>query len=389
MSVRKRNWKTSKGAEKEAWVVDYTDGQGERRLKTFKKKKEADAFASTTHVEIRQGTHVADSASVTVREAGEKWIAQAKADELEPSTTDQYQQHLDLHIVPYLGGTRLSQLNTPTVRAFEDRLREEGRSKAMVSKVIRSLSSLMADAQEQGLVAHNAVRDLSRKRRKGKKRQADTRQKGRLEVGVDIPTNAEIKAIIHNLKGHWRPLIVTAIFTGLRASELRGLTWADVDFDKCVLHVRQRADRYNEIGPPKSKAGIRDIPLSPHTLNTLREWALQCPNSEKDLVFPNGKGNVESLGNIINRGLIPVQVAAGVVTKDGKAKYTGMHTLRHFYASWCINRKEDGGIGLPPKIVQEHLGHSSITMTMDVYGHLFPRGDDTKELADAERALLA
>lgn len=202
-------------------------------------------------------------------------------------------------------------------------------------------------------------------------------------------TNAEIKAIIHNLKGRWRPLIVTAIFTGLRASELRGLTWVDVDFKRCVLHVRQRADRYNEIGPPKSKAGNRDVPLSPHTLNTLREWKLKCPKSDKDLVFPNGKGNVESLGNIINRGLIPTQVAADVVTKGGKAKYTGMHTLRHFYASWCINRKEDGGIGLPPKIVQERLGHSSITMTMDVYGHLFPRGDDTKELAEAESALLA
>jgi integrase len=387
MSVRKRNWKTSKGVEKEAWVVDYADGQGERRLKTFKKKKEADAFSSTTHVEIRQGTHVADGASVTVKEAGEKWIAQAEADDLERSTVDQYRQHLDLHIVPFLGSTRLSQLNAPTVRAFEDKLREEGRSKAMVAKVVRSLGSLLADAQEQGLAAHNAVRDLSRKRRKGKK--SDARQKGRLKAGVDFPTNAEIKAIIHNVKGRFRPLIITAIFTGLRASELRGLTWADVDFEKCVLHVRQRADRYNQIGAPKSKAGNRDVPLSPLPLNTLREWKLQCPKGDMDLVFPNGKGNIESLGNIINRGLIPAQIAAGVVTKDGKAKYTGMHTLRHFYASWCINRKEDGGIGLPPKIVQEHLGHSSITMTMDVYGHLFPRGDDTKELADAEQALLA
>lgn len=387
MSVRKRNWKTSKGFEKEAWVVDYADGQGERRLKTFKKKNDADTFASTTHVEIRQGTHVADGASVTVKEAGEKWIAQAEADDLERSTVDQYRQHLDLHIVPFLGSTRLSQLNAPTVRAFEDKLREEGRSKAMVAKVVRSLGSLLADAQEQGLAAHNAVRDLSRKRRKGKK--SDARQKGRLKAGVDFPTNAEIKAIIHNVKGRFRPLIITAIFTGLRASELRGLTWADVDFEKCVLHVRQRADRYNQIGAPKSKAGNRDVPLSPLPLNTLREWKLQCPKGDMDLVFPNGKGNIESLGNIINRGLIPAQIAAGVVTKDGKAKYTGMHTLRHFYASWCINRKEDGGIGLPPKIVQEHLGHSSITMTMDVYGHLFPRGDDTKELADAEQALLA
>ena len=71
-------------------------------------------------------------------------------------------------------------------------------------------------------------------------------------------------------------------------------------------------------------------------------------------------------------------------------KYTGLHSLRHFYASWCINSPEHGGQGLPPKAVQERLGHSSIVMTMDIYGHLFPASDDAhKRLADAERALLS
>jgi integrase len=71
-----------------------------------------------------------------------------------------------------------------------------------------------------------------------------------------------------------------------------------------------------------------------------------------------------------------------------KAKYSGLHTLRHFFASWCINRKVDGGLELPAKIVQERPGHSSIVVTLDTYGHLFPRGDDANELADAERVLL-
>jgi len=65
-----------------------------------------------------------------------------------------------------------------------------------------------------------------------------------------------------------------------------------------------------------------------------------------------------------------------------------MHVLRHFFASWCINRKEDGGLGLPAKVVQERLGHSSITMTLDTCGHLFPRGDDTAESAEAERLFI-
>ena len=313
--------------------------------------------------------HVADSANVTVGEAGEKWIASAEVDDPERSTVAQYRQHLDIHIKPFIGSTKLSQLTVPAVREFQDRLRIESRSAAMVRKVVRSLGSLLADAQEQGLVAHNPVRERARKRRRGEAGAGDTRHKKRLEVGVDIPINAEIKAMVHALNGRWRSLLITAIFTGLRASELRGLTWNDVDFDNRVVYVRQRADRYNKIGPPKSNAGQREVPLPPMALNTLREWKLECPKGDLGLVFPNGKGNVESLANIINRGLIPAQKAAGVVVKDGgdtKAKYTGKHALRHFYASWCVNREKDGGIGLPPKIVQARIGHSSITMTMDV-----------------------
>ena len=70
------------------------------------------------------------------------------------------------------------------------------------------------------------------------------------------------------------------------------------------------------------------------------------------------------------------------------AKYPGLHCFRHFFASWCIDRKVDGGLELPAKVVQERLGHASIAMTLDVYGHLFPRGDDAAELAAGEKLLL-
>ena len=169
------------------------------------------------------------------------------------------------------------------------------------------------------------------------------------------------------------------------------------------LHVRQRADRYSKIDAPKSEAGERTVPLPPVVVSALREWKLACPKGGLDLVFPNGAGEVESRTNITNRGFIPTQIAAGVcsLVKDDngkvvlddkgepvrKAKY-GLHALRHFFASWCINRREDGGLELPAKVIQERLGHSSIVITMDVYGHLFPRGDDAAKLAEAERHLL-
>jgi integrase len=212
---------------------------------------------------------------------------------------------------------------------------------------------------------------------------------GKLKAGIDIPTPAEIRAIVGKLDGRYRALLLTAIFTGLRASELRGLRWDDVDLKRGELHVRQRADRYGKIGRPKSEAGERTVPLLPMVIAALREQRLACPRNELDLVFPNVRGGIQHRNSICTCGFLPAQIAAGVVDQHGGAKYKGLHSLRHFYASWCINRRADGGLELPLKVVQGRLGHASIQMTADTYGHLFPRGDDSSELAAAERAFLS
>jgi integrase len=388
-SIRKRKWITRKGEAKEAWIVDYTDQQGERHIQTFDRKRDADDYAAKVHQDVKSGLHVAASKSITAAEAGDLWIKACEADELERATIDVYRQHLLLHIGPYLGGYKLSQLTVPVVRKFKDDLRAAGRSPAMVKRVMGSLGALLGDALERGLVATNAVRSMKRERKRGKERQAERRQRGKLKVGVDIPTPAEIKAIIASLPDKWRPLLLTAIFTGLRASELRGLCWDDVDLRQARLHVRQRADRYKKIGKPKSESGERAVPLPPMVVNTLREWKLKCPKSEHGIVFPTGAGEIEYHSNIVHRGLGPAQVAAGIVTKDGKPKYPGLHSLRHFYASWCINRVRDGGLELPLKMVQERLGHSTPALTAYVYGHLFPSNDDGTELKEAEKFFLA
>jgi integrase len=131
------------------------------------------------------------------------------------------------------------------------------------------------------------------------------------------------------------------------------------------------------------------VPLPPQVVNALREWKLRCPKGAHGLVFPTPSGDGIALHNNIVRRFAAAVCAAGVVDKDDKPKYSGLHALRHFYASWCINPRERGGLGLPPKVVQQLLGHSSIVMTMDVYGHLFPASDDVHQrLAEAERVLL-
>src|SRR5438445_257570 len=122
MSVRKRTW-TVKGIRREAWIVDYVDTAGKRRQKTFAKKKLADAFGLQTGVEVRDGVHVADAASVIVKQAGAAWIATTELAGRERSTVEQYRQHLDLHIVPLIGTDKLTALTAPKVRKFEDDLR--------------------------------------------------------------------------------------------------------------------------------------------------------------------------------------------------------------------------------------------------------------------------
>lgn len=394
MSVRKRKWVNKEGIENEAWVVDYVDQRGGRHLKTFSRKKEADAFAAQTTVETRQSVHV--TPNITIAEAALDWLRAAEEVGLERSTCDQYRQHVQRHISPFIGATKLADLSVPLVREFESQLRANGRSEPMVRKLLVSLGSIVADAQERGNVSRNVVREMRRGRKAGTMARIVARRRGKLRVGVDIPTPEEVRAIVRHLSGRWRPLILVAIFTGLRASELRGLDWRNVDLEKGEVHVRERADRFNAIGSPKSAAGERTVPLTPGVTEALKEWKLQTGGI--GLVFGNGKRRVESLANIINRGLIPPQLAAGITVETDKldetlrpktrAKYTGMHALRHFYASWCLNPKRAGGLELPPKVVQERMGHATIGMTMDVYGHLFPRQNDSRQLAKAERLLL-
>ena len=394
MSLRERIWTTKKGEVKSAYIIDYYTQTGKRHIKTFTKKKDAQAFEAKTRIEVNGRIHVADRETVTIAEAGKHWLESCQS--LERSTRDQYGQHLNLHIVPFIGKRKLTDVTIPFVRQFLDTLRESGRSDAMVRNVRVSLGAILADAQERGLVVVNAVRDIGRS--KSSRAKSKERHKAPPQVGIDIPLPGEIKAVLAASEGRLRTFLMAAVLTGMRASELRGLRWTDIDFDKAEITVRQRADAYQEIGSPKSKKGRRSIPLVTGLVAALREWRVDCPKGDLNLVFPNSEGNIEWHANIIKRWLIPPQLTAGVTVETGvkdkegrpiaTAKYTGLHALRHFYASWCINRPEDGGLGLPAKLVQERMGHSSIMVTLDTYGHLFPKGDHGSSMDAAASALI-
>ena len=377
MSVRKRKWETRTGETREAWIVDYTDQQGERHIETFDKKKEADARHDQVKQNIRTGSHI--SSKLTVAQAGENWIAKAekgvgREGPLERATIKGYREMLNLHIKPMIGNLPIAKLDASAVDKFEERLLDAGRSKATVKTVLGSLSSILADAG----APRNAVRDRPRYKR-------SSRHQKKLKIGVDIPEPKEVSAILHNAQPVWRPLLVVAAFTGLRASELRGLRWEDVDLKKGVLHVTQRADRYNEIGSTKTGTSRRKVPFGPVVANAIRPAYLRAGG--KGLAFPTKNGTVVEHSNLVKASIIPASKAAGLLDKHGNPKYTGLHALRHFYASWCLNRKEDGGLGFSFQQVKELMGHSSITLTVDRYGHLFENGDPNT-LEAAEEALI-
>ncbi|PVE22850.1 site-specific integrase [Microvirga sp. KLBC 81] len=379
-SIRKRTLPSGKTV----WLAAYLDGAGKRRFKQFARKAEADAFLVTVRSQVAAGVHTPDSVSITVKEAADLWLERCERDKLEETTLRQYRAHVNLHIVPRIGATKLSRLTTPAVNAFADQLIADGRSADMAKRVLRSLSAIVAEAKRRGLAAMNHVRDAT-----------PIKRSKRGEARPEMPSKAELKAMIDAAQDRERPFLFTAIFTGLRASELRGLKWKDIDLKKGILHVRRRVDRFNQFGPPKSAAGTRDIPLTPILLKTLKEWRLACPNGELELVFPTGAGNVESHGNILSRLFWPLQIRAGVVNmvdrKDAEgrdvkmpdAKYS-LHALRHAAAALWIEQ------GLSPKRIQSLMGHSSIQQTFDTYGYLFEaRDDDKAAMAAVEIGLLS
>lgn len=366
MSVRKRVLSDSTVR----WQVDYRDGAGVRRHRQFSTKRDAEAFHATARTEVIAGVHTPDSASIAVAEAAELWIGRCEREGLEPATVLDYRQHLKLHILPYIASTKLSRLTVPAVNAFRDQLLDDGRSPDMVRRVLSSLAALVGEAQGRGLVAINNIRIVLHKKRK--------RGGDRSKPHPVMPTREELRAIIAATPDRHRPFILTALLAGLRSSELRGLAWSAVDLKEGLIYVKQRADRYNRLGPPKSKAGNRTIPMSPLLLNTLKAWRLAGPASKLDLVFPNGAGQVENHSNLLWRVFWPIQIEANVtVMRDGQpdAKYS-MHALRHACAALWIEQD------LSPKRIQVLMGHTTVATTFDLYGYLFEtRKTDTEAMA--------
>jgi integrase len=272
MALRQRTW-AWKGRERTAWIVDYSDAKGKRRLKTFRTKRAALDWDAGTRIDLKHGTHVADADSITIEAAGRLWLASCEANRLERSTREQYRQHVELHIKPLIGATKLNKLTLPAVRTFQDRLRESGRSSELTRKLLTSLGSLVADAQERGLTARNPMRE--RKRRS----KATARHKKRLVVGVD---NSYPRRDPHAPERRHGPL--ARIRRHGRVGRTALVRVARPGVAGCRLcgrrHHRASALRcLGELGSPKAATSRRTIPVPQLVVNALKEWKLACPKA--------------------------------------------------------------------------------------------------------------
>jgi len=294
----------------------------------------------------------------TVHAACESWLRTCERNGLERSTMKAYRSHARIHIEPKIGDLLVTELTRADVRDFMDGLLDDGISRALVKKIMVSLRAVLADAVEREWINHNVGAEVKVKRSNGRDRKR-----------IVIPTKDEIRTIITKAPESHRTMFTLAIFSGMRISELRGLAWTAVDLDRKLIKVTQRADEYGELGAPKSRAGEREIPMAPIVFEALTAWKALGYSSAEELVFPNSVGKIQNYSNIYNRVFKPMLVANGIVDEDGDAKF-GIHALRHAAASLFIEQ------GWNPKKIQTLLGHASINMTMDVYGHLFESPDE-------------
>lgn len=206
----------------------------------------------------------------------------------------------------------------------------------------------MAYSVRKRYIDYNPVRDIEKP--KGQSLHED-------EKDISIITPDEIHALLNavpDLKHN--TIFMVAVTTGLRQGEILGLKWDDIDWISCQMHVNRTYNHFR-FYEPKTKTSRRKVDIPPQTIQQLKKWNIACPPNELDLVFPNESGKPMSALNMYNRKFLPA-------LKKAKIKKIRFHDLRHTYASIQIE------LGTNPKYIQHQLGHASIKITMDTYGHL-------------------
>lgn len=368
-----------KGRDVWHYKVPYMTATGKATSETFASVREAEAFRDKIRARRSGGGKLADmqAGRVAVTAYADRWLNAVSAG-LSDGTVRNYRSLLANHVLPVIGDAAMRDVTNADVQQIITRMRDRGRAASTmqsVRAVVGTLFNRAATIDEvipsspcRGIVMPPGGRPL-----------------------VRILETGHVAALAASMAPDYRGLVLLAAGTGLRIGELLGLTWDRVNLDRATLTVdRQYKPTARALTAPKTRASVRTIPLGASTVALLRRLretcapvpvSLPCVGHRKpqtvSLVFHTGDGHPLSYWRL-DTAWHTARTAAGV------PDWATWHTLRHYYVSLLISH------GTHARVIQERVGHTSITTTMDVYGHLMTsHADDTRTAVDNALGTLA
>jgi len=337
------------------WV--FLNHQGKRRSKLVGDKPTAEAVARELRKRIAEGDfNIASRKAATFGEYAETWITVTVPATCKASTEHDYLMILDKHVLPAFGAKKVTEITRATVREFLLSKVNEGKSRSMVNYLKSCLSGVLNLAVDDETIAVNPAQRLGKIARTDKTKRMDplTRE----ELSRLLGTFGE------KYPEHY-PLALTLARTGMRIGEALALQWGDIDFTGRFITV-QRGFSRGRLEIPKS-GRARRIDMSQQLTDTLlalrtcrKEEALAKGwGTPREWIFTTEAGTTLDLNNWRNRIFNRALEKAGL-------RRVRVHDLRHTFASLLIQ----DGVSLA--YVKEQLGHHSISVTVDIYGHLTP-----------------
>ncbi len=358
------------------WVGSVTLDNGQRKVFYGKTRKEVKEKLTRVLHEQQQGTLVT-AGPQTVEQFLTDWLENTHKRHVRPRTYERYREAVYLHIIPSLGKHQLQKLTVQHVQRFYTKKEDEGLAPATIIYYHSVLHNALDTAVKRGLVARN-ICDL-----------ASPPHRKRFEIQ---PLSGEqAQKLLTVIQGHkWEALFTLAIATGLRRGEILGLKWQDINFTTGTLQVRRilsrvptqvakREHAYVE-AEPKTQKSRRNVVIASFALELLKQHRVQQLETklkagtawqEHDYVFCTLVGTHLGPNHVVEE--------FKKLLKKAELPDIRFHDLRHSAASLLLTA------GVHPKIVQEILGHTQISMTMDIYSHVLPgmQEDAMNKLHDA------
>jgi len=330
------------------YVLDYYDNGGKRIRESLPQgttlKKAKDKLREIED-QLAKGNYIPDKKIPIFKDVAKEWIDYKKPN-LRQSTWSVYEGITKNHFSDF-DDLKINRINTAIVEKYIRERQESGMNIATLRKILIPLGQIMAYAVRHNYIAYNPVRDAERPRGQGKE------QAAKIRVLVAEEIQNLLKAVTNQ---KYKTLFQLAIMSGARQGELLGLKWSDVDWENSQIHI-QRTYNNQRWYDVKTKTSNRRIDLGPQMMSDLKRWKLAAKPNRLNLIFSNDVGKPINHNNMKTRYFSPALKKAGL----DKIRF---HDLRHTKVSLMIEQGEN------IKYIQSQMGHSSPTVTLNVYAHL-------------------